>query len=582
MEFEEAIGSGNAVNELILASLFDNLIDNPGVNYLSYIRLIADKLDENILEEAIKNNILDNKLVALTVTKPVAGLLEKNQMGIASNLFDKESQMTEEEIQALVNKTAEFNLWSSQSTSEEVLKTLRAVDLKDISIEMKDRKMDEATVDGVELWSTTADVDDISVIQMNFDMSHLTKEELMYLNFYNDMLRLGMNTKNRTDMEVLNDTTYLLNGMTTYYGAVADDIEDKSAHPIFSLRYYGFEDEYDQSFDLVYDILMQSDVENISTYGRRAVANIKANYEMQFAEPFSLMQYRGLAYTSAKYRLINYLYGLDYYSFVLSLEKDIANNPVEVYRTLALVRAKAFIYNKENLKILFAGDADALDKFKVALPSFTSNFREAGFPEENYTLPIPAKREALLINSPAQYVFANASLSNNEVPNSSKGEVITTVLNNLMLVPEIRLKGGAYGVGASFMDDSYVVYTYRDSNFVNSLNVIGATDEFLVAVAPYLTDESLESYILSLFGSVNQSAGEINDAINDLESKYHGITTQDKIDILEEMRSTSAADILTYADYLAKLNDDLNYVVVASPSNIEEYKDLFDSIIVLK
>ena len=173
-------------------------------------------------------------------------------------------------------------------------------------------------------------------------------------------------------------------------------------------------------------------------------------------------------------------------------------------------------------------------------------------------------------------------MSNNEVPNSSKGEVITTVLNNLMLVPEIRLKGGAYGVGASFMDDSYVVYTYRDSNFVNSLNVIGATDEFLVAVAPYLTDESLESYILSLFGSVNQSAGEINDAINDLESKYHGITTQDKIDILEEMRSTSAADILTYADYLAKLNDDLNYVVVASPSNIEEYKDLFDSIIVLK
>ena len=103
-----------------------------------------------------------------------------------------------------------------------------------------------------------------------------------------------------------------------------------------------------------------------------------------------------------------------------------------------------------------------------------------------------------------------------------------------------------------------------------------------MAVAPYLTDESLESYILSLFGSVNQSAGEINDAINDLESKYHGITTQDKIDILEEMRSTSAADILTYADYLAKLNDDLNYVVVASPSNIEEYKDLFDSIIVLK
>ena len=46
MEFQEEIGSGNAVNDLVLASLFDNLLDNPQEDYLSYIRIIADKLDE--------------------------------------------------------------------------------------------------------------------------------------------------------------------------------------------------------------------------------------------------------------------------------------------------------------------------------------------------------------------------------------------------------------------------------------------------------------------------------------------------------------------------------------------------------
>lgn len=581
-EFEEAIGSGNAINEMALASIFDNLIDNPMENYLSYIKVIAEKLDENVLEETIKKQFLDNKLVALTVTKPEAGLLEKNQYAIANKLYEMQSEMTSEEIEAIINKTAEFNVWNSQMTSDEVLKTLRAVELKDISIEMKDRKIDETTVDGVELWSTNADVDDISVIQMNFDMSHLTKEELMYLKFYNDMISTGMNTKNRTEMEVLNDVTYMLNGMSASVSAMPDDKEDNSAHPVFSLRYYGFEDEYDESFDLVYDILMQSDVEDVSTYGKRAITNIKANYEMQFSEPFSIMQYRGLAYSSARFRLINYLEGLDYYNFVLSLEKDIAAEPINIYRKLHLVRSKAFIYNKDNLKVLFAGDSDALDKFKDAMPSFTNKFSEAGFPVENYTLPIPAKREAILIDSSAQYVCVNASLSENELPISNKGQVISTILNNLMLTPEIRLKGGAYGVGASFMDDNYIVYTYRDSNFVNSLNVIGATDEFLLAIEPYMTDETLESYILSLFGTVNQSNGEINDAINVIQEKYYGVTSQDKIDMLEEMRSTMVSDIRIYADYLGKLNEDLNYVVVASPSEIEKYKDLFDTIIKLK
>lgn len=582
MEFQEEIGSGNAVNDLVLASLFDNLLDNPQEDYLSYIRIIADKLDENVLEETIKNQILENKLVALTVTKPEAGLLEKNQMEIAEGLSDVKSKMTKKEIKALVKKTADFNIWNSQSTSDEVLKSLRAVNLKDISVDFKERKIDETTVDGVDLWSVVADVDELSAVQMYFDMSHLSKEELMYLNFYNDMLNNGMNTKNRSEMEVMDDVTYLLDGLSTSIEIVADDKEDKLAHPVFSLAYYGFKNEYDQSFELVYDILMQSDLEDISTYGKRTIANIKANYDMQFAEPFSIMQYRGLAYSSAKYRLMNYLYGLDYYNFVLSLEKDIENDPVKAYHKLFIVRAKAFRHNKDRLSVLFAGDSDAIDKFKASMPSFTSKFSEGRFAAETYTLPAPAKREAILINSPVQYVCANASLSNNEVPYSTKGQVISTILNNLLLTPEIRLKGGAYGVGATILDDNYLVYTYRDSNFVNSLNIISATDEFLLSIEPYMTKETLDSYILSLLGSVNQSSGEINDALNVIREKYYGVTRQDKIDRIEEMKNTSVSDILIYADYLSKMNEDLNYVVVASPATIEQYKDLFDSIISLR
>lgn len=227
-----------------------------------------------------------------------------------------------------------------------------------------------------------------------------------------------------------------------------------------------------------------------------------------------------MAYTSATSRYYNYLNGLDYYNFILSLEKELNSNPDRIYKKLLSIREKAFMCNKQNMDILFAGNIATLDKFKSAMASFTGKFISSSFMKEEYDLPRPARREAIVFNSPVQYLFVNGSLTANDVPISPKGKVISTILNNLMLTPEIRLKGGAYGGSSAFINNNYVVYTYRDSNFVNSLNVIGATDEFLSAISPYMTKETLESYILSIFASLDQSEGELDNAMNTLVDKY--------------------------------------------------------------
>jgi len=156
------------------------------------------------------------------------------------------------------------------------------------------------------------------------------------------------------------------------------------------------------------------------------------------------------------------------------------------------------------------------------------------------------------------------------------------MLNNLLLTPEIRLKGGAYGVSASMTDNSYFAYTFRDNNYVNSLKTIGATDEFLKSVTPYVTEETLESYKLSTYATASQSVNELSDAYISLIYHVQGISTQDRINSLTEIKESNIADIETYAGYMGKLNDKQNYVIVASQSEIEANKDMFDSIITLK
>ncbi|MGB4661050.1 MAG: hypothetical protein WBI07_17900, partial [Mobilitalea sp.] len=271
--------------------------------------------------------------------------------------------------------------------------------------------------------------------------------------------------------------------------------------------------------------------------------------------------------------------GLDYYNFILSVEKEIASNPTNLTEKINAIRTKAF--NKQNLTILFAGNTSAQDKFASSMKDFTSKLPDKTYAKAEYSLPIPSSREALAINSTVAYVVVNGSLLENNVPISGKSDIILSLLNNLMLTPEIRLKGGAYGVAAFASDNTYLTYTYRDSNFINSLATIGATDEFLKTVAPYVTEDTLESYKLSAYAAASQSTSEINEALIVLSNKLQGNTLQDKIDKLNQIKDTSVDDILVYAKYLENINNHLNYVIAAPMSDIEKNKDMFDSIIVL-
>ena len=580
-EFQQEIGTtdGTALNSLVYASVYDNIFGNPMVNYSDAFKSIASKLDENILENVIKAEIVNNTSAALTVTVPTEGLLEKQQEDIAAQLANKKSSMTPEEIKALVKKTNNFNNWNNRETSQETLDSLQAVTLNEIETELKDRKITETTIDGVKLMHANADVDTVSAISMDFDLSHLTPEELLYLQFYGDMLEDGMATDNRTESQVINEKLYKTYNITTTLSAIANNKENTSAHPIFNVEYYGFQNEFTQSLDLVSDVLLNSKISEVSTYSNRTISNIKNRYKNWFAEPIYLAFDRAKAYTSQYYKYADYLHGLSYYNFIMDLEKQLKTNPTEVSNKIEAIRTKTF--NKNNLTIMLASNPTGKDKFVSSMETLTQKLPSVSYPKAVYSLPTPAKREAYTSDLSVQYLVVNAPLLENDVPISGKSDVFASILDNLMLIPEVRLKGGAYGVGASFYDNNYIVYTYRDNTYDYSLKTIGNTHEFLESLSANLTQDVLDTYKLAAYGNATRITGELTGALEDLTCQSIGYTTQDKLNYLNEIKETSVVDVLHYSEYFKKLNNDLNYVVFASPSDIEADKDLFDTIIAL-
>ncbi len=582
LEFQKAIGStdSNAYSALSQASMKDNLFEDALIDYNSYQELIVKNLDKKELEKELEKRIVNNTFAALTVTVPKAGLLEQQQKQQAKELAAKKASMSKKELTAIVKRTEEIKAWNDEKTSDEVLKSLRAVSLKDLKIDVKKREIEQTTVDKAALLTTTADVASIGVAQFNFNMSHLTAEELLYLKFYSQMVSGCMPTAKRTENQVRYETAQKTYALSNSVGVQYSDKKDSSAYPVYSMFYCAFDSDLKDTLELTSDILLRSNLEDISTYGKRTVSQIKMQYQQMFADPMNLVLMRSMAHTSLAYQYANYLEGIDYYNFVVTLEEKLANDPASVAKKLAEVRTKAF--NRSNLTVLFAGNVGPKQIFTETITDFTKQLSDQTYEKAKVNLPVPDHREALATNTTVQYIGANAALTANGVPQSGKINVMNNILDSLMLTPEIRLKGGAYGVGARVSYDNYYVLTYRDSNFANSLKVIGTTDEFLKAVTPYMTEDTLESYKLSAFAAASPVTNELIDAIQTLGYQTNGYTAQDTIDTLTQIKDTSIADFEIYAGYMEKLNKEMNYVVVADPATIEANKNLFDKVINLQ
>jgi Zn-dependent M16 (insulinase) family peptidase len=579
-QFKDALGNheNSAMKEMENACLWDTILKDPFVREAEWNQKIAVQSDEKLLKGVIGKQLLDDRRAVLTVTVAKAGLFEKRQKKLIEELSIKKASMTQTQVKKMVSSSV-FESRTGQGTSHNVLQSLSAVSVQDIPVEDKEYEINQTTENGAKVLMVEADRAFVSSVYLIFDISHLTAEELLYLKFYCNMLNTVIATYKRTESQIRKENVYYANHVGATVLAVKDDRYDTCAHPVCMVTYKGFEEEYAVTFDLVSDMLLHARIDDITVYGVRAVTAVKAEYAYFFSQSSYLVQLRCKAYTSPTGRYINYLNGLDYYNFVLSLEKQIKSAPAQVAEKIKTVRYKA--YGKNHLTILFGGDKNAQEKYKSMLPGFIDRFPKTEDVKAIYTLPLPKKREALAIRSAVQYLCVNNTLPDHRILFSGKTDVVTTLINNLWLVPEIRSKRGVYGVGSFTSDHSYIAYTYMDTDYMNSIETIKNTGKFLASVSTSITGETLENYKLYALANAKRSYGEVRDAMNVLLGSVCGETVQSRTDKRMQIKETAISDIPCYAKYIEQNGSDRNYVVAASQSEIAAHKDMFDTVITL-
>ena len=581
-KFSDALRSesGSAASLRTAANIY-MIHGDPTVDSTEYLKSIQGKIDSGYLEDLIKNYLINNKKTALVTTNPKPGLLEEQTKNLQDKLASKKASMSEDEINTIVKNTKEFKEWNSKDADQNIINSVKAIKTNDIPIEVKDYNLKEDETEGVKIVNSTANVDEIGYVNFDFDISHLNKDELHYLEFYCALINESMPTASRDINTVKNliasNTRYFMVNIGTNY----DDKDGNSVHPTIELSSYIMNSDIKDNLSLFNDILLNSLLdENSDEYIKNALNDEKEFLDDMQSDPSYFLETRARAYTKLASRYEDFYSGLDYKDFITKLEKEYSENPNSVIEKLKSVREKAF--GKKNLTVLYAGNVDGQSSLKNSISSFTQNLNENSYEKASVDLPIPDKREAYIINSQAQYLYMSSSLNDTDTKNDGNLEVMAKLLKEKYLLPQIRLNGGAYTVGCNANEGVLDVHTARDNDYYKSMNVIKGSGNYLKDTIPEITPDILDNYIISTFAKVNSPKSEFSGAINSLFNYEDKFTSADQKKLLEQIKSTDLDSLKNSPELLDKLNSNANYVVAASPDEIEAHKDLFDKIIKLK
>ncbi len=568
-------GSNTGINTSLNAQLYYNMYEDATINVNEFYYELEDQLDEHILEELLRKYVVNNKRKSLTITKQSRGLAEINNKEFEKKLETMKSTMSTEALEALVESTKAFQAFNTQTTSPEVIESLKGITVDELPVEVPSYHINDTTMDGARLLSTKAEIDDVNITTAYFDASHLNEEELLYLQFYSQMISLGSPTKNRSEAEVLSGM--VSDAYNLSMSVVPMSFDEDSIVPAFQTFFYSSDDTYKDGLDFVSDVLLNTELENSNTYIERTIAQAKATYNYYLTDTYNLAVYAALASVSEAYQYYSYLYGLDYYDFILELEKEFSQNPKDVIDKMIAVRDKAF--SRNDLTVIFAGDEQSLKTFNSDMDAFISQLPDIDTKPYKLKLPVYEEKEGWIANVGASHVFFAADVNQFESNSWINLVPIMKMLEANYLTPMIRYNGAAYSTVAQVDSDSMICGSYFDGNIALTMDAIYGIPSFMDSIKNQITDQDIESYILSSYSTYALQNGPLLSAYQAITNYCVGYTVEEQIDVLTRLKSVSVSDIETYTSMFKQMIDEGNYVIVGPRSAIEENKDLFDKIV---
>ncbi len=536
--------------------------------YLVYDETIAhlrEMMDNGGYEQLLRELLLDESGLAVLTALPSTTYGAQLRQQESDRLQAELAARTEADAAALEELNRTLLAWQQTPDSAEQLATLPVLPLSEVGEEPESVDTEVCTVEGVTVLHHKIPSKGINYLSLYFNLSDCTKEELTALALLPDLLG-SLPTQRYDAVELQKEIKTHIGALRFRVSAFAKEGQTDSCMPYLAVQASVLEDNWDKAVELLCEIMLHTrfnEPDRIREYVMQAnemgkqygimaghalgIAAVQSHYTAQAAVMEAQSGYTRLCWLH-----------------------DMAKNFDQKFASLAAlferIRDNSLCRARLTASITTASQVD-LSGLLSALPEGAAVADTA-----SYTSDLPMR---MGIRIPAQAAFAEVGyhLSKTDAVPDGSLQIADNILSLSYLWNEVRVQGGAYGVGMrTARSGGMVCYSYRDPSPARSLKVYAGSADFLKAFCA--GSEDLDKFIISAVAGTEplRAPGERGMAADD--RWFAGVTYETQKEHRRQMLTTTREKLLGWCDVLDAMNADGAVCVVAHDEALKQCENI--------
>ena len=560
--------------------LYDDMHPFDYLKQLDHFDELKKLADTGYFEDLVRTWLLDSPHTMLTVLKPQRGLSAASEEQFAAKMAEVKASLSAEEIDRLVEETAALAAYQEEEDTEEALSTIPMLKRSDISPKTAMTvNTVRGKVDGTDLLQQDYETNGIGYLTLLFDAEKVPHALTPYLGLLKSVLGM-IRTERRSHTELFHEINASTGGIVCGLQTLPRGREepDDVGHFRFGVRAKYLFPKQDFVFAMIEEILLQSKLDDT-----KRLYEIIASQKARLAESIpssgsASAARRAMSYFSRTAGWNEMTSGIDYYHVIEQLEKNFEAEKDEIVQKLQ--QLCVLLFRPENLTVSITCAGTLPGALEDNVRHLKSLLHTEPVEEGSYTWKPDRQNEGFRTSGQVQYVAQAGNFKKAGFAYSGRLRILKSILNYDYLWLNLRVLGGAYGMGASFgrTGDCYLT-SYRDPHLKRTLQVYADLPEF---VRGFEADETgMTRYIIGTISELDSPLNASAKGEAALGAWYAGLTVSDFQQERDEILQASDADIRALAELTEAVLAGGSICVIGSEAVLEKDADALQTIIPL-
>ncbi|MGB7606486.1 MAG: insulinase family protein [Lutisporaceae bacterium] len=547
------------------------------LQYESAIKKIKTALTTDYFEKLIKQYLIDNNHSSLLSLKPKKGLSEQKSASLRAKLAEYKKSLSEQEIEQIIEQTKELKERQNTQDPKEILETIPMLELSDINHKAERLSVKVREEAGHKILTYPIFTNNIGYVQMLFDTTPVNQEQIQYIALLSDLLG-KISTEKYTYSELAKEINIHTGNIKFVMQVYGDKDDYNKYYPKLTIKAKALMDKLPKMFELIEEITDKTKLDEKNRI-KEVIREEKSRFEMRLISEGHLTSSRRLlSYFSEQNKYIELLTGIDYYKFLVDIEKDFDSKIDEVIRNLREVYKD--IFNANNLLTSITCSEEDYDKFLQSHKKYVNSLPTENVSKNTYHFELSGKNEGLLTQSNVQYVAKGYNFVELGYKYSGVLQVLRSIAKYDYLWNNIRVKGGAYGAMAGFERNGNLFFaSYRDPNLRETLKVY---DEFEGYLRNFEVDNrEMIKYIIGTISTVDMPLTPSMKGETAVEYYIRNISFEDIQRERDQIIMTKQEDIKYLGLFVGDCMKKDRYCILGNEAKLKQNKELFDELVYL-